>query len=417
MKDKVFKTILEHELIARGERVVCGVSGGADSVAMLHALYALQDKIGYTVVAAHLNHGLRGDESDRDATFVQNLCQDLNVPLYSEKIKLESVDTGLEERARIARYDFFDRACNKYHGTKIATAHNANDTLETVLFHLTRGTGLRGLCGIPIKRGNIIRPMLEVTREEIENYLHEQGIDWVHDSSNDSEDYTRNLIRHKIVPQLMHINVHAVENSTRSIKLLRQDEQALMSMAKNWLENQNQEYLSVCTAQLPTAVAARVIREYVKKEEENINQDLEFKHICAIINLMRQTKTTGKLSLPGGICAVRAQDRVYFTQIGQMASFKEITLKCGESININGYTISCFVGIIQVRSRNEGDTIKLPGRPTKTLKKLYNELKIPQHLRSQIPIVVQNGKVIAICGVGFAENVETGGFQIEKNDR
>ena len=242
----------------------------------------------------HLNHGLRGEESDRDAQFAAHLCAEYALEYYTEKISLSTEDTGIEARAREARYAFFARACAALHAQKIATAHHAHDNLETVLFHLARGSGLRGLCGIPPVRGNIIRPLIFTTKQEILTFLGEQKLSWVEDSSNQNEDFTRNFIRSQIVPMLCRIHPDAVENSARCTKTLLKDERALCEMAEKWLAAQGKEdWIPISAGELSDAVCARVIRMKFKKIFENKNQDLDFSHVCAIINLIRQSKSTG----------------------------------------------------------------------------------------------------------------------------
>ncbi len=186
---------------------IVAVSGGADSVALLRALHGF-----WPFTVAHLNHGLRGNESDADALFVQTLCQDLGLNAITEKITLpSSMPDGVEAAAREARYDFLERVARDAHSGWIATAHTTDDQAETILHRLIRGTGVRGLAGIARVRETqtgvkIIRPMLELTREEVVAYLHEIQQPYRHDSSNDSHDYTRNRIRHSILPLLKEEN-------------------------------------------------------------------------------------------------------------------------------------------------------------------------------------------------------------------
>ena len=206
LRDDVKNTIQRYSMIKSGDTVIAAVSGGADSVALLHVLYSLQGELSFSLAACHVNHNLRGAESDGDEMFVRRMCRMMDIPLYVANIKVNDFrqkHDSLEECARRLRYGFFeDIGKNKL----IATAHTASDNCETILINMVRGTALSGICGIPAKRDNIIRPLLYSTREDVERYCRENELDFVTDSTNLSDDYTRNKIRHKIVPLLREIN-------------------------------------------------------------------------------------------------------------------------------------------------------------------------------------------------------------------
>ena len=215
-------------MIKSGDIVVCGLSGGADSVCLLLSLFKLSKELDITVEALHVNHCLRGSESDRDEEFCRNLCSKIGVKFSAEKCNVNdyAVNNSLstELAVRELRYMIF----NQYtQGKKLATAHNADDNLETVLLNLTRGTALKGLAGIPPIRGNIIRPLLEITRKEIEEYLALNKMNFVTDSTNLTDNYTRNKIRHSIIPLLREINPSLNSTFITSVDGLR-DENALI---------------------------------------------------------------------------------------------------------------------------------------------------------------------------------------------
>ena len=195
MLNKLLKFIRQENLLEPGDRVTCAVSGGADSMALLFGLYLLRQKLGITLEAAHFNHRLRGEESERDARFVSDFCRDYQIPLHMGAGTITPGKKGLEAAAREARYGFLESLPGK-----IATAHTAADNAETVLMHLIRGTGLRGLGGISPVRGSIIRPMLLITRQEVEAFLEEWSIPHVEDGSNESSQFLRNRIRHQMMP-------------------------------------------------------------------------------------------------------------------------------------------------------------------------------------------------------------------------
>ena len=228
MLDKIIDIAERYNMFSTGETVVCGLSGGADSVCLLLCMRLLSEKFGIAVEALHVNHCLRGSESDGDEEFCRRLCEKLNVPYTAVSCDVnahaQAHSLSTEEAARELRYGIFKEHS---HGKKLATAHNADDALETLILNLTRGTALKGLAGIPPVRGNIVRPLLAVSRAEIEAFLAEKCQDFVTDSTNLSDDYTRNKIRHRIVPLLKEINPSVIATSVRSAAALR-DENALI---------------------------------------------------------------------------------------------------------------------------------------------------------------------------------------------
>ncbi len=411
MTDLVLKTISEYNMMLCGERIVCAVSGGADSVGMLCALRLLSAELKISLFACHLNHSLRGEESDGDQKFVEDLCKKIDVPLYCEKIEI-SKKSGIEERAREARYAFFERSLKYFNADKIATAHNAEDNLETLIFHLSRGSGLKGLCGIPPVRENIVRPLLFVSKKDIIAFLNSQNQTWVEDSSNAGDDYTRNVIRHKILPVLSEINPDAVGNASRCIKLISKDEEKLNKTAQA-IANKYSLFLPITIADEDDAILSRVIKIKCEEIVKNEKQVLDFLHICDIIKLMRSAKSTGKIVINKFLQVHRANDRIYFLR--DVKKLDTSFLKQGESICVAGYKITCRSGEITVRARRDGDKIKLCGRKTRLVKKILCDAKVPCFMRDQIPIIEKNGEIIALCGFGFAEGKDSGGVIIEVN--
>ena len=201
MLNKLLAFIRQQALICPGDQITVAVSGGADSVALLFGLYLLREKLNIELSAAHFNHGLRGQESDGDEDFVRQLCDRYDIPLTVGRGSVQSGKKGLEAAARDARYGFFATLDGK-----IATAHTADDNAETVLLHLIRGTGLKGLGAIAPQRGNVIRPMLSVTRQEVEAFLAEYCLTYRTDSSNETDQFLRNRLRHHVMPLLRQEN-------------------------------------------------------------------------------------------------------------------------------------------------------------------------------------------------------------------
>ncbi|MBQ8974350.1 MAG: tRNA lysidine(34) synthetase TilS [Oscillospiraceae bacterium] len=283
LTERVKKFAGEYDLLRSGELVLAAVSGGCDSVCMLHMLLELSESMGFSVAAAHFDHRLRGEESARDAEFVEKLCRALGVELYMGSGDVAQYarqkGTGTEEAARILRYRFLEDTADKIGAVKIATAHNADDNAETVIFNLIRGAGTRGLCGIPAVRGRIIRPVMCLTRREIEGYLNEKGIAHVDDSTNESDDYTRNKIRHHIVPLLRDINPAAVKNILSSKRSLERDEAYLSELADDFIKNsaKNGTLPVQALLDLPEAVSARVIKKLCPRAES--------RHIRALLDM------------------------------------------------------------------------------------------------------------------------------------
>ena len=207
MKDKVLSTIKANEMIKQGDRVIVGLSGGADSVALLCVLLELKDELGITLSAVHINHCLRGAESDSDELFCQKLCAEKEIDFTAHRIDVKSYceqnKIGTEEGARALRYSIFEAADPT---AKIATAHTLSDNVETVIMNLARGSALDGLCGIPPVRGRIIRPIIDCSRSDVEAFLAKLGQSYVTDSTNLTDDYSRNRVRHNVIPILKQLN-------------------------------------------------------------------------------------------------------------------------------------------------------------------------------------------------------------------
>lgn len=238
MITKVLKTIETYRMLSPDSAVVIGVSGGADSMALLHALWSQRKEWpALKVTAAHVNHCLRGEEADRDEEHVRWYCQKEGIPLEVLKIDVraeaERRKLGLEACGRAVRYEFFQRLAGET--GVIATAHTLSDLVETVLLHLTRGTGLKGLCGIPPVRENIVRPLIDCSRREIEDYCREHTISYVTDSTNLETEYARNKVRLQVIPALKEINPALEEAVGRMVQGLREDDGCLWEEARELL--------------------------------------------------------------------------------------------------------------------------------------------------------------------------------------
>ena len=405
-------TAIERFSLLSADNITVALSGGADSVALLHALCTLKDKLKINISAAHLNHMIRGDEALRDENFVKQLCGDMNVPLICESFDVpeyaEKNRLSIETAAREVRYAFFERINTGV----VATAHTASDNLETVLFNLARGTGLNGLCGIPPKRSIYIRPLILVTRDEVEAYCAENGLSYVTDSTNLSDDYTRNRIRHTVIPVLKSVNPSAEKTVARTVVSVREDEEFLNACADNYLSaNFKDGFLTV-----DSAVPPSVLKRAIKKYAEYIVPDLRLDslHLNSIYSV---SVNGGRTSLPCDCIAEAKNGRLSVknklsngkkTVFNVSTAVKDNTFfKNGEKVNnlLLNNSIDCdkIVGESVLRTRLPGDSVRLAGRGcTKTLKKLMNELKIPNELRDSVPVLADDDGVIWVYGAGTA---------------
>ncbi len=399
MLNKLSAFIRQEGLIQKGDTVICAVSGGADSVALVFAMYLLRDKFGICLEAAHYNHGLRGEESDADQSFVETLCRQYDIPLHIGKGNVMPGKKGLEASAREARYGFLEGLTGK-----IATAHTADDNGETMLLHLIRGTGLKGLGGIAPKRGSIIRPMLTVTRREILAFLQEYNLSYREDSSNASDDFLRNRLRHHVMPILQQENPRLVENMSATALRLRQDNMLLEEMM---------------AGELPTvpelkAMAQSLRRRYLTAFLERSGvKEPEADHILLAERLVFSPKPSAKADFPGNVVICRNYDRL--EQVKNQQTIEEQTLPCPGTVALPSlricaqYTDECVLqydtftvypkGTMVVRSRQPGDTIRLQGG-TKSLKALLIDKKIPARKRNAIAVIADDDGVLGVYGIG-----------------
>ena len=398
MLSKLLSFLRTHNMVKPGDRVICAVSGGADSMALLQGMYRLREKLGITLEAAHFNHNLRGEESDRDEAFVRNFCQSRKILLHVGSARVEAGEKGLEAAAREARYHFFATLS----GT-IATAHTADDNAETVLMHLVRGTGLTGLGGIAPVRDNIIRPLLEITRQEVLAFLEAEEVSYVTDSSNHTDAFLRNRIRHHVMPLLKEENPSLAQNLSATALRLRQDAQLLDSLAETTTD-------VTALRQMPPALQNRALQkillDFGVKEPES-------RHVAELRDLVNSDNPSA-YNVFHGVLIGRQYDRLsILEQLPPLQShminvpgetvIPEMNLKviCGKDLP-DGCRVRIRGNLI-LRSRREGDTIRLPGG-TKTLKKLMIDHKIPASQRNHIPVIVDDDGIVLVKDLWVDQN-------------
>lgn len=415
------KAIEKFDMMNGAENVTVALSGGADSVCLLLVMKILSAEYGYRLKAAHVNHLLRGEESDRDELFCRELCEKEDIPLevfrenaaeYAKRHKM-----SLEAGARKLRYGLFDEVCGD--NSKLAAAHTLSDNAETVIFNLARGTGLKGLCGIPPKRDKIIRPLIYCTREDITAFLSERGQSFVTDSSNLSDDYSRNKIRHNVIPVLTELNSGFFESVKRLTESIYEDERFLSEQAERLSEKDLRN--------VDTAIRRRVIKNQLCKNNIEPTGD---KILAAEKTVLGEC---GKVCLSGDVYASSKKGRLIVQHIPKdRESFPETKAIIGEnsflcdktviiSLNnrennaenayVNIPLTKCVVdydkiqGRLSLRNRRDGDGYIRAGRSfTSNLKKLMNE-SVPQGERDHIAILADEKGIIWTEKFGPAERV------------
>lgn len=409
MLKKVINAVEKYGMFDNTDRVTVALSGGADSVCLLYVLLELKNKYGYNLGAVHINHMLRGDEADRDEQFVRFLCDSLSVPLRVERIDVAKIakETGesTELAARKVRYDVF----TKIDGV-VATAHTASDNLETAVYNFIRGTGIKGLLGVPPKRDRIVRPLIFCARKDVEKYLNEKGVDFVTDSTNLSDDYTRNMLRHRAVPVFKEINPSVEAKVSDMCENLREDEDFLSQTARKiYILTAREKELDAELLKIQhPAIIKRVISNFILEKCGYCPDSLHLNKCRDIVF------SSGRVSMPKGL-SVCCQNGRFYLEENREESFEYIvnleevnTLE--EKVNnlFSKDIIDCdkICGSITFRTRQEGDFIRPVGRNcTKSLKKLFNEKKIPKGMRDRLPVAADEQGVVWIFGIGVSERV------------
>lgn len=417
---KIKNTAEKYGMLRGGEAVVVGFSGGADSCTLLHALTRLKDEYSLSITAAHVNHGIRGTEAQRDEDFAVSFCEKLGVPLKilhcNVPEEAKKAGQGVEAYGRKIRYEFFESIDPD---ALIATAHNLNDCCETLLFNIARGTSVKGLCSIPAVRGKIIRPLIECTRAEIEDYCRENEIDYITDSTNLDDAYSRNRIRLDVIPQLRMINPSFEQAAARLISSAKEDEEFLSRLASEAAENAviDSGYNAEKLMSYHEAVRKRAVSLIIEKETGRQPERIHIENVCSILSGGRTEILSGmavncergklsfgekrlteewkrKISLNTEI--ITPSKTVRFLIVNK----KELSAK--QFVHKNVLDFEKISGQLVLRSRMPGDEIRIAGRNcTKSLKKLFTEAKIAD--KNRVCVLADDSGVVWVEGFGCAE--------------
>ena len=447
---RIEKFIQKYHMLTCGDRVIAGVSGGADSVCLFLMLLELREKIGFDLIVVHVHHGLRGEAADQDQQFVEALCEQHRIPLEIFRVNLESIakkrKQSLEEAGRMVRREAFDSVCKKYGGNKIALAHHQNDNAETLLWNLSRGTGLDGLGGIRPVNGKFIRPLLCMNRKEIEEYLAKRKQSYCIDETNAETDYTRNKLRHLVLPILEEqVNSAAVRHMNETMEQIWELQEYMQEQVEAAYQECVQEHFEkACWIQIQQksfeTFSELIKKMVIRKGMEQVGgkkRDLSHKHVDVMMELMNQ-QVGRTLDLPYEMHAKRNYEGVRLEKQRTYSSGEEkkagIIQECMAELNIPGETIladrnlklRCKIlekpknlsikdipqkiytkwfdyGIIKsslyIRTRQAGDTIVIDEKGhQKKLKNWFVDEKIPKEVRDSQLLLAENNEILWVLG-------------------
>jgi len=440
-------TIRRHSMLEHGDKVLVAVSGGPDSVALLHALRSVRDELGIGLHVAHLNHSFRGRESDLDAEYVRALAANLSLDCTVEKIDVPQIQRSLrlspEEAARLVRYEFLERVAADVHADRIALAHTADDQVETVLLNVLRGAGLDGLAGMPPVRGRIIRPLIAIRRSEVENYVESAAAD-LHprvDITNLLPMYTRNRLRLELLPLLRReFNPEIDAAILRLAELAREDTAYLNMGSKEALSrvtiSREEGAISLDPSGVlscPLAIRRRLIREAVRAVRGEL-ADIGFAHVEELLRLLG-AGADFKYELPGGTFVERTRRGLAFlssrplelpiiycyelsvpgkTRVPEIEATieAEVSLTPLEPVRppesmeivLDGGSIA---GKLKVRNWQPGDRIRPLGlRGSKKVQDVFVDKKIPRAARHRVPLIVDDEKIVWVAGLALSELIK-----------
>ena len=444
MFNRVYEYIQKHNMLKPGDGVVVGVSGGADSMALIHLLCRMREYIPMALYVVHIDHGIRGEAAKEDALFVETMATEWGLDFFLKEASIPRLakewSLSEEQAGRKVRHEFFEEVRQRVKGHKIALGHHRDDQVETILFNIIRGSGLAGLSGMePVRDGIIIRPLLEVSRREIEAYCHREGIGYRHDHTNEETIYTRNRVRHMVIPMIEeHFNPSFSASLTRMGDILREDEAFLRDYSRDVFDRvarlkENEVAFGLRDLdQYPDAIRRRLLREGFLQLKKNL-VDIHHIHIDGILDLVKNSQVGSTLDLPENIRARKDyEDLILYRddsaedlpvsdfeyrlkipgttpipQLNMSITLEELTdlgvLNGGnECIYIDADRVKSE---LYVRNRRDGDRFKPLGmRGTKKLKDFFIDRKVPRHKRYSIPLVVDRNNIVWVVGYQMSED-------------
>ena len=443
MLQQFLSTIEQYRMLSPGDKVIAAVSGGADSVAMCHLLKTAAPAMNLQLHLAHVDHMLRGEESRADAEFAARLAQADNIPYTIERIDVRSYakqhKLGLQEAARLLRYQFLEGLAKEIRAQRIAVAHTADDQAETVLLWLIRGCGPEGLQGIPpVRQPYIVRPMIHISRRQIEEYIKSRQLAYRQDASNLSPKYRRNRIRLEILPQLEQLNPNIRQALGQLAQLAYSENEFWQEYCeKRWLEIadfQDSHYISLKLAplrELPEAALRRMLRFALRRLISGDLPRISYRNIEAICGIIHADRGQKGLNLPHNIRVVKSYQTIELT----VASPTPAGLNYDYPLNVPGETRIPELNLVikaslidrselrnfpsgnaaaldwaqvkyplRVRNRKPGDRFQPLGAPgSKKLKDFLIDAKVPLAQRSNIPIVVCGEDIVWVMGYQISE--------------
>lgn len=413
---EVINTIEKHKLIQNGDKILAGLSGGADSVCLVHILKALSEIYNISIYAAHINHNIR-ESAARDMEFSAQLCEKMGIECFIKSADVNKYarenKIGTEEAARKIRYDFFEEICGKNDINKIATAHNQNDLAETVLMNFIRGSGLGGLCGIPYRRGRIIRPLLDISRSKTEEYCRRNNLKFMTDETNFERIYTRNKLRLDVIPYIQeNINKNFIRRIAENSDIIIQENDFMKNCAENIFTQafefrEGRYTLDISRLEgCHTAIVRRVMLMYFGKIY-NTEKNMDKNFADAAVRLMKGQ--SGKsIDLPDNVILkneygiLYAQKKTALPEYsGEINLIKTYGVKSEKPDKNRIFIKPEFAEGLSLRYKKDGDYFYPYGMEGgKKLKKFFSDLKLPQHIRGRIPLVVsKDDEIVWIAGI------------------
>lgn len=440
MKDRIKELIKKEKMIVDGDRIILALSGGADSVYLFYLLLELKEETDFSFACVHLNHCLRGEEAKGDESFVKDLCKGFGIPLYLYRKDVASYakkgKLTIEEAGRQLRYQVFKEAKADFGADKIALAHHADDLAETMLFNLARGSGIGGLCSLRAVRGDLIRPLLAVKKQEIEGDLLRRGIDFCKDSTNDSLEYSRNKIRKELLPRLKEVNSHCIEH-------MRESSAELLDIYRYLRAEAKKKYSCYCLL----SEGERVIKKSLSNEDEVLQEqiiliyleeilqgrrDIYRNHIEGIKKLLK-SPAGKRISLPKSYAGISSYGEIVIKKEEKAEKEREeiaIDIQLPGEYRISGKNFNFEItyerefqekiytkwldydkiqGVMQLRTRKPGDYLiinRWGGK--KKLKDYFIDEKIAQEKRDRILLLAEGSKVIWVVGYRISEDCKIG---------